>query len=114
MFAETLGVEKIPILLVEDSTSDAIITTHRLHAVDDEFAVYNVSSLNEAVNWMAQNKVDAMLLDLGLPDSRGAQSIRELGEQFPDLPIVVLSGYDDPSTIHSVLENGAQGFLSKS
>jgi len=114
MFTETLGVEKIPVLLVEDATSDAIITTHKLHAVDDEFTVHNVHNLKDALRWIADNKVDAVLLDLGLPDSNGTQGIKTLTGQFPDLPVVVLSGYDDPSTIHTVLESGAQGFLSKS
>lgn len=114
MFAETLGIEKIPVLLVEDMPHEAITTQRQLHAVDDEFDISRVSNLKEALGRIAQNKIDVVILDLGLPDSDGPQSIKTLNEYFPDLPIVVLSGHDDPSTIRSALENGAQGFLSKS
>ena len=113
MFAETLGIEKIPILLVEDRRSEAMTTERQLRAVDDEFSVSRVSRLEEALERISQHRVDAVLLDLGLPDSDGPQAIQRLNSQFPDLPIVVLSGRDDMATIHSALEYGAQGFLSK-
>jgi DNA-binding NarL/FixJ family response regulator len=114
MFAEILGIEKIPVLLIEDALNEATATKHQLSQVDDEFTISSVSSLKDALGWIAQSDVDVVLLDLGLPDSTGPQSIKTLNAHFPLMPIVVLSGHDDPATIRSALEYGAEGFLSKS
>lgn len=113
MFAEWLGTEKIAVLLVEDSRSEALATGRQLHAVDDEFIISRVSRLQEAIGEIAEHKIDVVLLDLGLPDSSGPQSIRILTDQFPDLPIVVLSGRDDHATMERALCYGAQEFLTK-
>lgn len=113
MFAEALGIEKIPVLLVEDSRNEAHITEHQLYSVDDEFSICRVSRLDEAIARISHEKFGVVILDLGLPDSSGPQSIEMLTRRFPDLPIVVLSGRNDAQTVRSALEFGAQEFLTK-
>jgi len=114
MFAELVGTKKIPVLLVEDRVNEAVATQRQLHAIDDEFDISRVTSLKDALSRITQEGTDVVVLDLGLPDASGPQSIKTISEHFPDLPIVVLSGHDDPLTIRSALEYGAQGFISKS
>jgi DNA-binding NarL/FixJ family response regulator len=114
MFAETLGIEKISVLLVEDSRNEAHVTQQQLYAVDDEFNISRVSRLDEALELAAHEKFGVIILDLGLPDSSGPQSIQMLSQKFPDLPIVVLSGRSDTATVRCALEFGAQEFLVKS
>lgn len=113
MFAEVLGTEKIPVLLVEDSRSEARVTERQLHAIDDEFDIERASSLEEAMRCLSDHKIGVVLLDLGLPDSSGPQTIRTLTNRFPDLPVVVLSGRDDAVTVQKSIAYGAQEFLSK-
>jgi len=113
MFAAEIGAEKIPVLLVEDSRSEALLAQKQLHAIDDEFTVLRASRLEEALVCIIRNKVDVVLLDLGLPDSDGPQSVKILNEHFPDLPIVILSGRNDPETIRKVFLFGAEEFVSK-
>ena len=114
MFAEVLGTKKIPVLLVEDSRNEAHVTEQQLYAIDDEFDISRVSRLQEALTQIARGKFGVVILDLGLPDSTGPQSIKTLTERFPDLPIVVLSGNNDAATVRTALEYGAQEFLTKS
>ena len=54
-----------------------------------------------------------MTLDLGLPDSRGAATVADLHQAFPDLPILVISGAANPAIEREVARLGADGFLSK-
>jgi DNA-binding NarL/FixJ family response regulator len=113
MFAEMLDLEKINVLLVEDSRNEAMITQRQLHAIDDEFAIHRVTKLGDAMTYITRENIGVVILDLGLPDSNGPESIQTLSQKFPELPIVVLSGRNDEDTVRRALEYGAQEFLNK-
>ena len=51
--------------------------------------------LNEATEVLGVSKVDAVLLDLSLPDSEGIDTFIKLRDSSPETPIVVLSGTKD-------------------
>ncbi len=57
---------------------------------------------------------DLILLDLSLPDSRGLRFLRKLMQQQLLIPIVILSGSEDPEDVELALTSGAQGFICKS
>ncbi|MCK3775961.1 response regulator transcription factor [Ensifer sesbaniae] len=57
---------------------------------------------------------DLLLLDLTMPGVSGLSGLIALRAEFPSLPVMVVSGHDDPATIHRALDLGASGFLSKS
>ena len=57
---------------------------------------------------------DLLLLDLNLPGAHGCSALAYLRGAYPELPIVVVSALDDPTTVHQAMAFGAQGFLSKS
>ncbi|MFC0401397.1 response regulator transcription factor [Paraburkholderia rhizosphaerae] len=58
--------------------------------------------------------LDMVLLDLSLPDISGMEALHRLRAEHPGLPVVVLSGRDDPATILDALDAGAMGFIPKS
>jgi DNA-binding NarL/FixJ family response regulator len=57
--------------------------------------------------------VDMILLDLGLSDSHGLESIDRLRAAAPDVTLIVLSGDDRPETVLASIEHGAAGFIPK-
>ena len=59
-------------------------------------------------------EVDVALVDLGLPDMRGADVIRKIRERRPGLPSVVFTVFDDEPSIFEAIRAGAQGYLLKS
>jgi DNA-binding NarL/FixJ family response regulator len=59
-------------------------------------------------------RMDLLLLDLNLPGAYGFNALAHLRGSHPELPIIVVSGSDDPRTIRQALAFGAQGFVSKS
>ena len=99
MFSETVITDKIPVLLVEDSRNEAHVTQRLLHDIDNEFDISRVARLEDALAELTLHKMDAVILDLGLPDSDGPQSIQKINTHFPNLPIIVLSGRNDPDTV---------------
>jgi DNA-binding NarL/FixJ family response regulator len=57
--------------------------------------------------------IDLILLDLRMPGVRGFSGLMYLRAQYPSLPIVVVSGNDDPAVIRRCMEFGASGFIPK-
>jgi len=57
---------------------------------------------------------DLVLLDLNLVDSKGLQGLRTLRDEFPDLPIAVLTGTQDEFVVRQAQAMGAIGYLLKS
>ncbi len=58
-------------------------------------------------------RVDVILLDLGLPGMHGVAGIPELRKRFPDAKILVLTVYDHKPVVLEALAAGASGYLLK-
>lgn len=56
---------------------------------------------------------DVVLLDIRMPGIDGLETLRRLQARWPDLPVVVLSMYDDPEYVDDALRCGASGYLLK-
>lgn len=103
---------KLRILLLEDNPADARLVQERTQdaAVDFEWDV-------AAGLWQTSPqrlaKADCALIDLGLPDASGLDTVRRIRDMAPELPVVVLTGTDDEATGAAALRNGAQDFLVK-
>ena len=70
-------------------------------------------SMEPALAAMDREAPDVVLIDLGLPCMSGTEGIRVLKARHPDLPIVVLTIYDDDERIFRALCSGACGYLLK-
>ena len=57
---------------------------------------------------------DLLLLDLNMPGAQGFSALAQVRGTRPGLPVVVVSGRDDPQTIRRALAHGAAGFIPKS
>ena len=105
--------DPMQILLVEDNTSDALLVEELLSILEHPtFHVQHAARLGTAEEILAQSEFDAALLDLGLPDSQGLETVRNF-QAMADLPIVVLTGQDDQLTGTEAIHLGAQDFLPK-
>lgn len=107
--------QEISVLLVEDSSGDATAIMKAMVYGESfyDFRITRKDSLKEAIKYLDMSEVDVILLDLNLPDAKELKAINELHGQFPDLPIVVVSGQTDMDVIHQALRSGVQEFLIK-
>ena len=113
-----LGVSEPAVLLVEDSDDDAFLIEKKIKdgaasAFVDDIVVTRVGTLAAAVERCSTHSFDAVLLDLGLPDSRGIETIERFTDHEFDLPIVVLTGLQDEKTSIKAIQQGAQDYLVK-
>ncbi|MCP5161651.1 MAG: response regulator transcription factor [Hahellaceae bacterium] len=72
----------------------------------------SISTLQKLVE--QHNDVDLILLDLNMPGAHGFSGLVFLRGQFPAVPVVVVSGMDNPQVVPQSLDYGASGFIPKS
>ncbi|KHK04401.1 GGDEF domain-containing protein [Desulfovibrio sp. TomC] len=102
------------ILLIEDDYGDAeLVRAYLEDDADHAFILEHVSLLEHGVKVLEDNGADVALLDLNLPDSTGLTTFTTLRLQFPDIPIIVLSGLDDKEISTMAVREGAQDFIVK-
>lgn len=104
----------IQVLLVEDNPLDARSLQRFLErSQHTTFETSHVTDLSAALVALQERSFDCILLDLSLPDSHGLVGVDLLLERASTVPIVVLTGLDDPQTATEAVERGAQDYLTK-
>ena len=104
----------ISILLIEDNPGDRRLIREMLaEAGNVTFDVQYADRLQAAMEYLGQNGVEVILLDLGLPDSQGLETLRKVYAQVSDMPIVVLTGLNDEMVGVQAINEGAQDYLIK-
>ena len=106
----------IRVLLVEDDEID-ILSAKRILANCSQsikFVNESVGTLSEAVEYIGSREYDLVLLDLGLPDSSGIETVQKVSEANPHVSIVALTGLDDEQMGLLAIQNGATDYLTKS
>lgn len=102
------------LLLVEDSAGDARLLREMLadaEALGMEIA--QAGSMAEAERTLAAGVFDVVLVDLGLPDARGLEALQRARRVAPHVPLVVLTGVDDPMLATEAIQAGAEDYLVK-
>jgi PAS domain S-box-containing protein len=102
------------ILLIEDSPTDVTLlraALARARAATYQLAV--VAGLEEGLGRLAQEPVDAIVLDLGRTDSQGLERLRRLHAVAGDIPIVALAGWMDATAAERAVQAGAQEYVVK-
>lgn len=108
------GDEPLSILIVEDNPADTdLVREHLKEAGYGDWKVDQVDRLASALAHLQATRVDCILLDLGLPDAHGLDSLTALASSSPTAPVVVLSGRSDEDTALEALRHGAQDYLLK-
>jgi PAS domain S-box-containing protein len=101
------------VLLVEDNAADARLVTEFLHEAPKRFAVTHTPLLRDACEFLAAGDFNAVVLDLGLPDSQGLDTLHRTRAAAGGTPVIVLTGLDDEALAIDAVVNGAQDYLVK-
>lgn len=102
------------VLLIEDNAADAVFVKELLkEQLGNAFTLGHVVHLMEGLERLQLGDVDVVLLDLGLPDSQGLETLRRAREKVSDVPYVVLTGGNDEALGVKALQAGAQDYLLK-
>ncbi|MCX6555881.1 MAG: ATP-binding protein [Candidatus Aminicenantes bacterium] len=102
----------IRMLLVEDNPGDARLVFEMLR--DQPHIKMEVADcLAACMMRLDRGEIDLVLLDLGLQDSQGLDTLTTVAHAYPALPIVALTGLDDDALALRTVQAGGQDFLTK-
>ena len=102
------------ILLIEDNPADVVMIRELLSDHKrSSFKIVCADRLSTAKPYFEAGGIDIILLDLGLPDSQGLDTLRWVREHAREVPIVVLTLLDSEETGLNALKEGAQDYLVK-
>lgn len=107
--------ERIQILLVEDNAADARWVLEMIREEPDEFRLQHASTVREAVDRLTDDHpaIDAVLLDLSLPDETGLETLRRIVAAARGAVVVVMTGQGDEQLGLMAMQEGAQDYLVK-
>ena len=102
------------ILLVEDNPGDAFLVKFYLEeSMFNKAQFIHAEFLGTAIDLISKNNFDVILLDLGLPDSQGIDTLKKILEAASHSVVIVLTGLDDEDLGVETVKLGAQDFLIK-
>ena len=107
--------KQLHILLVEDDPGDRRLVELALGRCGQaiKFQVETAETLSAAIGLCQAKDYDVVLLDLGLPDSRGIGTVAKVCEINSQVPIIVLTGLDDEEAGLEAIKKGAEDYLVK-
>src|SRR5208283_3658852 len=104
----------LSVLEIEDSIDDASLIRAMLNRVrDPAFTVVHAQSVGEGLQRLREQVFDVVLLDLGLPDSKGIDAVQRVRQACPDVPLIVLTGVNDEEVALKTLQMDVQDYLVK-
>ncbi|MGZ4892060.1 MAG: GAF domain-containing protein [Halobacteriota archaeon] len=106
--------ETLNILLIEDNPADSEFIEDLLEDAEPSYFSIDVAErLSDGMVQCTEKLYDAILLDLALPDSTGAETFETLSRSAADVPIIILTGLEDRALALELVRSGAQDYLVK-
>lgn len=101
------------LLLVDDHTLVRRGLTHLLQTCIEGVEITEAGSADDAVEILSAAKHEVALVDIRLPGRTGLELLQEIRATWPDLPVIILSSYDNGEYVKAALAEGASGYLLK-
>lgn len=115
--------ERLDVLLVEDNPGDARLIEEMLVEADEYLSAVDgtdrtaelshETSLSAGIDRLQSAPVDVVLLDLGLPDSEGMETLDRMLDVADTVPVIVLTGRPESDLGIEAVRRGAQDYLVK-
>ena len=103
------------ILIADDHPLFRIALKQATKLAFNSATVDEAGAIDDMLRLMAQGPAyDLLLLDLHMPGARGFSGLIYMRGQYPEIPVVVVSGNDQDKTIAKAMNHGASGFIPKS
>ena len=100
------------ILVVDDVQEQREIATGMLKKLG--YSVTNVSSGEEAVEYMENNTADLLVLDMIMdPGMDGLETYKQILELYPDQKVIIASGFSETPRVKEIIKLGAGAYVKK-
>jgi DNA-binding response OmpR family regulator len=112
-----MGGSSKQILLIEDDEENANVLEAKVKLCSRDYRVLKANRLLPALRLIKQGEIDVVLLDLGLPDSHGWESVERVLEAIrahsPTTALILLTGNSDDQLALKAIRCGAQDYIFK-
>lgn len=103
--------EYVKILVADD---EVMMRNLILKILESEgYQITMASSGDEALAMLKENNYDMLLTDVKMPGMSGFELLKQVKENWPDMAVIVMTGYGDAYTIKEALLLGADEYVSK-
>jgi len=104
----------IHVVLIDDHMQIHRIVQAILGSTPDIKLLGQGANGQDGLDLCKQYQPDVVLMDVVMPVMDGIEATKILRERFPEIKILVLSSFHDHESVHTMLRNGAVGYLTKS
>ena len=102
---------KKKILVVDDE--GIVLSSCRRVLESEGYEVFLAESAKDALEMLEKNVFSSLLIDVKMPEHDGIYLMKAVREKWPDVPIIVMSGYSTAETIAHAAKMGAATFIPK-
>ena len=103
----------IRVLIVDDHQLMVEGLKSLLEDEEDIAFVAGANSMAETLNFLQNNEIDVILMDINMPDASGIETTEKVKAGFPDIKVVALTMHEDIAVITKMIKAGASGYILK-
>ena len=101
------------ILIVEDHELTRFGLKTTFEGVDFIENIYEADSAENAIEIFNNNKIDIIIMDLGLPNMNGIEATKQIRSSNKDVKVIILTSHNDEKEVLNSLKAGANAYCSK-
>jgi DNA-binding NarL/FixJ family response regulator len=101
------------ILLVDDHTLVRKGLVHLLASCLSDAEVDEAENADEAIEKLQSHDYDVALVDIRMPGRDGLELLKEIRSEWPGVPVIMVSSFDNGEYVKAALSEGAAGYLLK-
>lgn len=99
------------ILIVDDSVEMLEVLKRQLQALN--YYTFQASNVNDAIEILKISTIDILITDLQMPEIDGMKLVHYVGEHFPNIPVLVITGFPSVSGAIEAMQSGVVDYLVK-
>jgi len=101
------------VLIVDDDHEMLLAIKEGLDKFSETFSVLMASDGEAAIEMMKRKEISLIVTDLKMPRMDGFTLLAFIMENYPDIPVIIITGYSTPEMEKLAKEGGAIGYISK-
>jgi CheY-like chemotaxis protein len=101
------------VLIVDDDHIWLRLIKKKFENYADTFTTLTALDGKEAVASLEKNMISLVVTDMQMPEMDGLALLAHLSENYPDIPVIIMTAYSTPSSKKTVLDGGAAGYIEK-
>jgi len=101
------------VLLVDDDHEMLIALKEGFQKFKNSFSILMAADGLKAVEGLKKNTISLVVTDLKMPGMDGFELLAHIMANYPDIPVIIITGYSTPEMEHLAREGGAVGYIAK-